>query len=834
MTRDPVLASSDVSSGSTPAHADRACRGRAFATLCTLVLAGCLAACGGGQDPVTVATVAVGPTGGQVSIDSATLAVPAGALNAEVTVTLEGPLADAASGELLRIRLAPAGRRLASPAVLTVDVPAAPATTQAFWLVDGDPIFTPSTRQGDRFSVPLDSLGYAVGGRRVALAADRARALATGDNTAGELSMRVLNCQGKVEILRRRMARLSTDDAMAEAELLANALIEAAQTCDELEVQLLQRSACEQLAAAATNASLTLPTSLSELGAVVGRLLGAQSVVESAGATCSPEVDVSALIADRADGFLAILAGQVRRGDFAAEPGVRELRALFEIEAGCQLLSLDEACDRLRTLVFPNMLDAMRRSAFDDCLNRGAALSVAQFLDLGSEEGRDGPFMGLARFRMAEVEADLVQCTAPKLSVRVFDTVDGSPQDLPERDIEVQPLRAFDDYRLAATVRPPRTGQFVLEGPIRAAVCPDGSVPQADLVVRIADGARREVARRPNDSLRFAFTPPIDLTVADLLQAAALDPATATNVSLSVTQEGASCPSRVSSGKTVLDRPLPFFQLDVVVTSRIVVTGSVPSSTIGQPFSFTPSATGGTGSFVWSLSAGSLPGGLTLDASTGAITGTPTTAGTTQITLRATSGAVFGELPLSIAIGSNTARLTVNGVSDFGPIRVTTTFVGNGQVGRPFFARVLGRGASGGGWTGRVTSDPAGIDCTFTESSTPGDCFFDFPIGTTVSLQARDENSSTFVRFSSPCDFLFTAFCRISMTRSGSIGAFFRNGNWEVIPVTSGLPPGLTLDPVTGIISGTPTQSIFPTMKFRSSGGGESGESVNILIEIRP
>jgi hypothetical protein len=48
---------------------------------------------------------------------------------------------------------------------------------------------------------------------------------------------------------------------------------------------------------------------------------------------------------------------------------------------------------------------------------------------------------------------------------------------------------------------------------------------------------------------------------------------------------------------------------------------------VGQPYVSAMVATGGTAPYTYSISAGSLPPGLTLDPSTGAISGTPTTAG---------------------------------------------------------------------------------------------------------------------------------------------------------------------------------------------------------------
>ena len=46
--------------------------------------------------------------------------------------------------------------------------------------------------------------------------------------------------------------------------------------------------------------------------------------------------------------------------------------------------------------------------------------------------------------------------------------------------------------------------------------------------------------------------------------------------------------------------------------------------------------TGGTSPFTWSVSAGTLPPGLTLGASTGLLSGTPTTAGTYSFTVKVT------------------------------------------------------------------------------------------------------------------------------------------------------------------------------------------------------
>jgi hypothetical protein len=57
---------------------------------------------------------------------------------------------------------------------------------------------------------------------------------------------------------------------------------------------------------------------------------------------------------------------------------------------------------------------------------------------------------------------------------------------------------------------------------------------------------------------------------------------------------------------------------------------------VGQPYSHTLVVAGGTAPYAWTLKSGSLPDGLTLNASTGELAGTPTTLGTSNFTVQVT------------------------------------------------------------------------------------------------------------------------------------------------------------------------------------------------------
>src|SRR4029077_8833732 len=72
------------------------------------------------------------------------------------------------------------------------------------------------------------------------------------------------------------------------------------------------------------------------------------------------------------------------------------------------------------------------------------------------------------------------------------------------------------------------------------------------------------------------------------------------------------------------------------ITTLSISTTSLPSGTVGASYAATLQASGGTPPITWTISSGSLPSWATLNASTGGITGTPNSTGTTSFTMTAT------------------------------------------------------------------------------------------------------------------------------------------------------------------------------------------------------
>src|SRR5690606_19079541 len=77
------------------------------------------------------------------------------------------------------------------------------------------------------------------------------------------------------------------------------------------------------------------------------------------------------------------------------------------------------------------------------------------------------------------------------------------------------------------------------------------------------------------------------------------------------------------------------YSLDIGPPTITLAPASLPGGTLGEPYAETISASGGLAPYIFSA-AGSLPDGLVLDAGSGEVSGTPTSAGTFSFTVIAT------------------------------------------------------------------------------------------------------------------------------------------------------------------------------------------------------
>jgi Putative Ig domain/Pentapeptide repeats (8 copies) len=121
--------------------------------------------------------------------------------------------------------------------------------------------------------------------------------------------------------------------------------------------------------------------------------------------------------------------------------------------------------------------------------------------------------------------------------------------------------------------------------------------------------------------------------------------------SLTASACAAYCPFSICIGNI----PLPPGQVIIqyAVPPLSVSTTSLPYGAAGSAYSQPLAAAGGFGPYTWSVTAGSLPAGLSLDSATGVISGTPTAAGTASFTVQATDAenpAQTASQPLSITV----------------------------------------------------------------------------------------------------------------------------------------------------------------------------------------
>ena len=287
---------------------------------------------------------------------------------------------------------------------------------------------------------------------------------------------------------------------------------------------------------------------------------------------------------------------------------------------------------------------------------------------------------------------------------------------------------------------------------------------------------------------------------------------------LSLTPFPASTPLvRFIPGDTSTDpSTAPTIEISSVIYSLAVATTSVPVASAGTAYPDTYlSATGGISPYTWAVTSGALPPGMTLNANSGDLAGTPTSAGTFAFTVGVTDSepipvTVTQDLSLTVAQAPTTTNLgdsadtVVAGQSETYTATVnaalppggTVDFSGNSARSPP--ARTLRL----------TTSAPFTATCTV-GYTTPGthliQASYSGDDSTTSSASATSTVTVTpalaVATTSVPAASAGTAYPDTYLSATGGISPY----TWAV---TSGaLPPGMTLDANSGDLAGTPTSA---------------------------
>ena len=240
------------------------------------------------------------------------------------------------------------------------------------------------------------------------------------------------------------------------------------------------------------------------------------------------------------------------------------------------------------------------------------------------------------------------------------------------------------------------------------------------------------------------------------------------------------------------------------------ITISIAATTLqrGVPASLQATASGGTAPYQYTVSNGALPSGLTLDANTGAITGTPSSAGVYFFGLTATDSSAFTGVQnftggvgqgAPIVNGSNATVAYNSGGSSY-------TLTASTSGGTPTSLTIASSVSHGSVSVAGAT--------TFTYTPTAGYAGADSFTYTATNAVGSSGTATLSITVSPPTITLSPA----SGTLSATVGtAFSQNfsGGGGLAPYTyvqsGALPTGVTFNAATGTLSGIPTQNgAFP------------------------
>jgi len=239
----------------------------------------------------------------------------------------------------------------------------------------------------------------------------------------------------------------------------------------------------------------------------------------------------------------------------------------------------------------------------------------------------------------------------------------------------------------------------------------------------------------------------------------------------------------------------------VQITNPLILTpGTLINGVQNLPYSQQLNASGGASPYGFQVTAGTKPPGLNLDATTGLLNGTPTSAGTYSFTITLTDSISASGVSIPYTIVVQPPLLLNPATLPNGQVNITypvLTFVGSGGNGPYTFSISTGSMPTGlglNGATGAITGLPTATG--------------NFTFGITVkdSLNYQVTNIYSNVQIANPLDFT-----PVTLNNAVQNAAYSQqltptggNGNYTFLTTAGARPPGINLS-TSGLLSGTPT-----------------------------